>query len=335
MSDDGVRVTFDLGGFAAGILDAETAGTRAGAPVPLAEGTTVRVVAYRRAQAGTPDLALDTYLAEATFRAGADGSLAPCTVDAADNPLRLKVGEYDFYAITPALPLEADRRTVSVAHGVDFASSRTTASIAPQPAGAPQTVTLTTLERRCSNLYFTVSRKAENVTSAQITNVEMARLAHAPASATLIDPLPTGTNDAAYTMPAGTPGAEPYQYTVADETLPKSQEAFDLKMQVRFNNAAEVTDLEAEIPAMAFDPGLRYTFDVKLEGVAAILQLQITPWNVDAVWQTDLGEPLYITVTVGQWNIDEWTTDLGGRFVPIIRPDSWQANHNLDAQFGA
>lgn len=335
-----VPLELSLSGIAA---QAPSTWSRAEGVENLAQNTTVRVVAYRRS-AQEPDIARDTYIGEATFKALAGGVLSPCAVDDAGNAteapadydLFLRSGQYDLYAITPALKLDTDHHSVDVAHGVDFAASLTTVKIVPQGSGAAQDVTLNTLQRQCANIFFTISRKAENVTAAEILDVSMERMAHTPAHTSIESgSLPRGNNDAPYVMPEGTPGALPYEYSVSDELLPKSAEAFDLRMQVRFNNSAETSDLQAEIPAMAFNPGLRYTFDIKLEGGFVILELQITPWNVEAVWETELGEPLYFTIEVGRWNISQWDTDLGGRFVPVIRPDSWEANHDLSTEMGA
>lgn len=331
-------------GTAAGTGVSETSGlrTRAGAAVPLEEGATLRVLVYRRAEgAGAPNLAQDTFVGEETFRAGADGSLTPCAVDAAgeatqdaaSNDLFLRSGAYDFYALTPAVA-SADHRTVEVAHGMDFASSLTSAQIVPQSGGGPQTVTLETLQRRCSQVVCSITRQAENVSKAEISHVGLGRIAHSPAQASLTGPIPLGANDAEYVMPAGTPGPEPYQYAVADELLPRASAPFDLEIQVRFNGSPELSDLQAEIPAMAFEAGMRYTFDIKLEGGFIILELQITPWNVDAVWDTPVGEPPIITLVVGKWEIAGWTTDVGGVFIPVIDTTSWTVSGEWSTDVG-
>ncbi len=328
------------------VASAETARTRADiTPEALAAGSTVRVVAYRRSGSAA-DISADTYVCETTYVVAADGSLTPCTVgadgastgSAGASAMRLLAGTYDFYACTPALPLAADHRTVGVPHGTDYACSCTPAqTVAPQTGSAPQQVALATLERRCSQLCFSVTRQAENVARVRIVSSELRRIAHSPAEAFVGSALPTGTNDGTYAFPANTftQGAEPYQYSGLDEVLPKSSAVFDLKMQVVFNDAAEATDLQAEIPAMAFAPGLRYTFDLTLQGGFIVLTLQITPWNTDAVWDTLLGDAPYASVVVGTWEITGWSTDLGGVFIPSVDPNSWTANNNWSSDLGA
>lgn len=186
------------------------------------------------------------------------------------------------------------------------------------------------------SVVFSVTRKAENVTKVRINSVSLGRIAHSPASASLGSALPLGANDGSYVFPADAfvQGDQPYKYSGFDEVLPKSSAAFDLAMQVVFNDAGKPADLNAEIPAMAFAPGLRYTFDLSLQGGFIVLTLQVTPWNTDAVWDTAFGDPPYASVTVGTWEITGWTTDIGGHFVPQVDPASWSANHSLSPELG-
>ena len=312
----------------------------------LAPGSTVRVLAYtRRAAGAAADIERDTYVAEATYRVKDDYSLEPCVVDgmtgvatgtAGASPMRLRTGTYDFYALTPALSLTGHKEA-SVAHGTDYACSLTAAcAVATRQDVSTQTVVLATLERKCSRLAFSITRKAENVAKAVINSVELSGIARSPAAALLCENLPTGTNDGGYEFPQGTfvQGAEPYQYSGTDEVLPKSDAAFDLQMSVTFNEADRATDLQATVPAMAFDTGKRYNFDLSLQGGFIVLTLQVTPWNVDPVWDTSVGEPPYASVVVGSWEIREWSGEIGGNFVPVLDPGSWSENPQWDSEIG-
>ena len=51
-----------------------------------------------------------------------------------------------------------------------------------------------------------------------------------------------------------------------------------------------------------------------------MLTLQVTPWNVDPVWDTSVGERPYASVVVGSWEIREWSGEIGGNFVPVLDP---------------
>ena len=355
----GTEVGFSLAGVSAEVSSsgAVSSVSRAGAsglssggatramPENLAPGSTVRVLAYtRRAAGAAADIERDTYVAEATYRVKDDYSLEPCVVDgmtgvatgtAGASPMRLRAGAYDFYALTPALSLTGHKEA-SVAHGTDYACSLTAAcAVVTRQDVSTQTVVLATLERKCSRLAFSITRKAENVAKAVINSVESG-IARSPAAALLCENLPTGTNDGGYEFPQGTfvQGAEPYQYSGTDEVLPKSDAVFDLQMSVTFNEADRATDLQATVPAMAFDPGKRYNFDLSLQGGFIVLTLQVTPWNVDPVWDTSVGEPPYASVVVGSWEIREWSGEIGGNFVPVLDPGSWSENPQWDSEIG-
>ena len=287
----------------------------------LEAGVTVRVLAYQRRDGGVAaDIEQDLFVEEATYQVQDDGSLKACTVNASGEvtattgpAMRLRAGVYDFYALTPALPLIEYKR-VSVAHGTDYACSLTAGcGITVQEPTVVQTVELSVLERRCSQINFSITRKAENVAEAVIESAELSGIGRSPAEAVLCQPLPTGTNDGTYVFPPSIfkQEAEPYRYSGTDEVLPKSNAAYDLAMKVVFNGADEASALQATIPAMAFDPGKRYNFNVSLQGDFIVLSLQITPWNTDAVWDApDVGEPPYATFVVETWEISEWTTDV-------------------------
>ena len=97
--------------------------------VPLGEDVTVRIVAFKAGEQKNP--ATENFVAQQVY-AVSSGSLIPGTVDAdgkftASDALRMELlpGRYDFYAITPALPLHDDLTTVDVPNGVDYAVSAT------------------------------------------------------------------------------------------------------------------------------------------------------------------------------------------------------------------
>jgi len=156
--------------------------------------------------------------------------LTPCTVafdangkvssvsTAGASPLYLLPGTYDFYAITPAFA-SADHKSVSVAHGDDFASS-STASVElkfggaveqPKPGatdgskltGSDGAVTLAVLDRKCARLNFTVSRKSEGVEKAKFRSLWLSKLATSPKSSVSIDQdITADTDNSAENMPS-------------------------------------------------------------------------------------------------------------------------------------
>lgn len=348
--DDGkVAVSFIVPGIRVDVAPAESvASTRAVATEPFGEGVTVRVAAFRRAGTDAA-LASDTFVDDGTYMAVKEGGeivLKPCTIgtDGAGTldeagRLRLAAGTYDFYAITPALPLRSDNRSVEVGHGADYASSPTFAvQVERQPSGTAQSVELNFLERKCSKLNFAISRRHPNVDKAVFNSVKLGRIAAAPATPMLSEAIALGANTGEYTFPNGTFAElnETTNYLSGgfDEVLPKNTGAFDLSMNVTFNDG-DPTDLTAEVPALRFDPGYQYNFNLKLIGNLIELELVVMPWTDVPVWDTEFGNPtVSITITVGSWEIAGWETTIGGSHSPVIAPDSWTTNPEWSTDFG-
>lgn len=343
-NDDKVAVSFVLPGIRAEVAPAvPVASSRAAGDVvtePFDEGVTVRVAAFRRAGT-TAALASDTFVDDGTYMAVKEDDeivLKPCTV-AADGTgtldeagrLRLAAGTYDFYAITPALPLRSDNRSVEVGHGIDYASAPTLAvEVERQPSGTAQTVELDVLERRCSKLSFSISRLHPNVDKAVFNSVKLGRIAAAPVTPLLDAALALGANTGEYTFPSDTFAElnESTKYLSAgyDEVLPKSKGTFDLSMNVTFNDG-DPTDLTAEVPELAFAPGYQYNFNLKLIGNLIELELVVTSWVDVPGWDTEFGNSsISLIVTVGSWEIVGWDTTIGGGYSLIVGPGSWTLN---------
>lgn len=234
---DGVAIAFslDCGALSASVGAAQTGQTaQAGQPaqtaqpapmtaqtapatrtaVPIANGTTVRIVALHAGDAlGSTPAASATYyvtgeetadghlratLAPCSVTNDATGAVTACTPDAT-KVMRLKAGTYDFYAYSPALPLKSDGKTVDVYHGMDFAASATAGVVVksdgsttyPDPVNAaPATksatggaVELQTLERKCSFIRFSVTRTDEAaalVSSVSVDHMKLDKIAASP-----------------------------------------------------------------------------------------------------------------------------------------------------------
>lgn len=143
----------------------------------LASNTTVRVVAYK---SNTSNPATANYVADQAYYWNGT-KLVPCTVDAngnktadaAEQEMKLPYDNtYDFYAVSPALPLATDKKTLSTAvnNGMDYATttSKTTMQIPEQTT--PYALTLNTLQRQFAQVKF-------NVTSIGLTAVNLVELA--------------------------------------------------------------------------------------------------------------------------------------------------------------
>ncbi len=356
--DDGMAaVSFDLTGIGTQVVpdgeiatDGQTSRTRAGATVvPLDEGVTVRVVAYQRTGTNA-DIANDRYVTDKTYVAVKENDaivLKSCTiaddgtvtVNASERML-LRFGTYDFYAITPALKLDANHQKADVNHGVDYAASLTAAiEVVLQPGGAAQRVTLEPLDRKCTRLHFSIARLHQNVLKAVFNSVKLDKITKAPAAPLLGAAIATGDNTGSYEFPAGTFAelneTSEFLSSGADEVLPKSAADFDLKLNVTFNDDATATDLNATVSNLAFAPGYQYAFNLRLNGHMLELLLQVKNWDDAPSWDTGVGSPgADVVVVVGSWTVTGWETVSGGGLMPVIAPDSWTENPDWQTTFG-
>ena len=350
---DGVAIAFslDCGALSASVGAAQTGQPAQVAPiaqtaaqtalatraaVPIANGTTVRIVALHAGDAlGSTPAASATYYV--TGEETADGHkravLAPCTVtnDAtgavtaySDDPtkvMRLKAGEYDFYAFSPALPLKSDGKSVDVYHGMDFAASATAGVVVksdgsttyPDPMNAaPATkngaigrgaVELQTLERKCSKLVFTVSPKVttENGTSwssvrqAEFKVVRVFKLPKSPVSAVVpddiasADQVPMTTDVSTITNPADFAANGIFELAASDFKFKiyKAVEIDDLVL----NRYMNVTPNVITVGVREIVSSMQYegSFDIDIE--SNIGQINLTSAN----W-TSGNDPLYLEI---------------------------------------
>ncbi|MDE5962796.1 MAG: BF2992 family fimbrillin-A clan protein [Alistipes sp.] len=339
-----VAVTFTLPGVSADVSSDEClTGTRAAETdadveiVPLDEHVTVRVVVYQRTGANA-DIATDKYITDATYVTVKEDErmvLKPCAIGSdgtvtvkESERMQLRFGTYDFYAVTPALALDADHRRVDVNHGVDYATSLTGAiEVKLQPGGAAQQVTLTHLERKCSRLHFSISRSHQNIVKAVFNSVKVGKITKDPVTALLHAAIATGDNTGEFEFPTGTFAElneeSKFLSVGASEVLPKSKAAFELAMNVAFNDG-DPTDLKATVPEIAFAPGFEYCFNLRLNGDMLELRLQVLPWNEVPEWDATIGNPgSALIIIVGTWEVTGWNTSFGGQFTPVISTDSW------------
>ena len=258
----------------------------------LAENVTLRILAFRRV-GSNPNLSVDEYIAEGTYKAGEYGELSPV------NPLLLRDGTYDFYALTPA-DLAVNRTTgngggktctVSVGHSCDYATSltesRTVSETAPQ-------VTLTELTRRCTKLVFAlVPMQGANVAKLEVVSAQLTNMTNAPVEGKLHDLLAVSDASCGFTvsLPEFTAldNKKPLELSASTIVLPRKAGAFDYRMKVKFNGKNKETELVANLPGdLEFKPGYCYTFTFKLKGESAILELTVEPWT-EHTYSTDMG----------------------------------------------
>lgn len=317
---EGVVVSFTTPGMESGGSENTRAVTNT--YVPLDKNATVRVLVYRR-KGVNANLSVDEYIGENTYAADSYGQLSACVVDAdgkkttgAAAELRLIQGDYDFYAITPALPV-SDHKTLSVKHGMDYATSLTTASI-PTDLTASGKVTLTTLDRKCSKIEFNFDRKSTNVSQIAIDEVRLIDMSKGPLMGTLAQNLPNASvitdtiklGSSVFTIDA----TDAYKATGSTIALPKPAGDLKLGMKLKFNGFNKVITLTpATIKGLALAKGTRYIFKVKLKGGSVVLTLTVADWsgtyNVNA---DDLGESNSLTLKVGEWENVDFNASTGG-----------------------
>lgn len=303
-------------------VDLQQAATKTN--INLTEGTTVRVLVYKRA-AAVPDPGVDRYVTEKTYRIHSDGSFLPCKTDAdgvvVDSdaaPLELGGGDYDFYAYAPAVAMTT-RPTLQVPHGVDFIA---TAAVTKRVAGRRTNVDLLFTHKE-SQLHFTVTRKADANTvlsvAMQDEGVKVEKLAASPAVYTLGgDIAVAGT---AYSGVSEIPGSHFTQineYTTAalDTVLAREANvsaADDLKLtfNVLVNDALYKT-YTATVSGRQLLPGNRYLFNVTVkDGGAVLTMFELLPWTLNVMTDLEVGGDPSNGIVLAEWTEAEWSTGLG------------------------
>lgn len=297
------------------------------AEVNLTEGTTVRVLVYKRAAGGaTANPVADTYVSENTYRILSDGSFEPCVVDAAGKPtsatgkvMELITGTYDFYSYASAAAMTV-RPTLQVAQGTDHLG---TAVVTATVSGKRANVNLGSFKHKGSQLHFTVTRHADaNTVSAvamQAGGVTVEKLTASPAPYTLGQGI--GLTGLAYTGTSTIPGSTFTQvsdYTVAalDTILPRAANvlaADDLKLTFRLliNNSLYKT-YTTTLTKPAFLPGNRYLFRMTVkDGGAVLTMFELLPWTRNVMADNEVGGDPSNGIVLGEWTEAGWSSGMG------------------------
>ena len=283
----------------------QSPGTRAA----LAENTTVRVVAFT---AATGNPAQANYVAEQTYYMSG-GKLVPCTVDdngsfvavAPDAKMELERGSYDFYAITPALPLNEDKATVSVAHKVDYAASATKGVT----VDASKTYTLTQLDRKCVRVTFVIKKSANftELTALSVTpsgaGLSMPNLPAAQSVKMGAD-IPAAAGSETLTVPASAfTNTDATTATAATVLLPLAAADILLTCDLTYTTAtgsSRQTSFSSTAKNLALEKGKHYTFTLTIYPfdvsftVKAEFETTISDW-------TDVPAPAYPYVSEGRY----------------------------------
>lgn len=311
---------------------------------PLSDNTTLRILAFRRV-GQSPDLQADEYMGEGTYRASlGNGSLTLV------HSLLLRAGSYDFYALTPetatasggggsGIPgggsTTAPPYTVSVGHGMDYATSLTTGRTVDE---SNPSVPLNDLVRRCTRLVFELSPKAGNIKKVRVASAGLTNMTAAPVAAPLNAELPLAgvAQSDGLTIAGGSfsPPDKDLNTSAAAVVLPRMAGKFDFELDVSFNDMADAKFTAAMPPTLVFAPGTQYTFTLKMKGSSMQLTLTVVPWGESVMGgQGDIGASAPITVTVGAWENVTVPGETGGGN-PTVSTGQWILNPDLDVLFG-
>ena len=312
---------------------------------PLSDNTTLRILAFRRV-GQSPDLQADEYMGEGTYRASSgNGSLTPV------HSLLLRAGSYDFYALTPetatasggggsGIPgggggTTAPPYTVSVGHGMDYATSLTAGRAVDE---SNPSVPLNDLVRRCTRLVFELSPKAGNIKKVRVASAGLTNMTAAPVAAPLNAELPLAgvAQSDGLTIAGGSfsPPDKDLNTSAAAVVLPRMAGKFDFELDVSFNDMADAKFTAAMPETFVFAPGTQYTFTLKMKGSSMQLTLTVVPWGESVMGgQGDIGASAPITVTVGAWENVTVPGETGGGN-PTVSTGQWILNPDLDVLFG-
>lgn len=326
--------------------------TAAPSPTPLREGTTIRIGAYFRGNAGeqtSPVVFSATAPAyEAVYVVNADGTLSLCKVDdtgkqiaGAAEEMVVRRGIYDFYAVSPARKPVKDTdniyRIKDIPHKEDVMTSFVRGVLVSQSA---REVTLGVFSRKCAQVVFNVAPSRENVLP--FSRLEARRLMISKISssgATLIAGdetaiQPTGGEEGSTAQVIFEEGEfEPVESgtdpvglnKTTGVLLPKNTEPFDVEIEVQRDD--EQATLKATIDrSISFDAGKRYVFTLEVKNNESRLLMNVSAWNTVLLRDANVGAPdgpypdpeinpgIGTTFTVARWKEIIWSGngDVGG-----------------------
>lgn len=284
---EAVRVNFVVSG-----IEQTTEATKAGEA--LAEGTTVRIAAYYH-DPGNPQAS--TLCKEVTYCVR-DGKLVPCTVDGNGNftafggqDMELLCYAYDFYAVSPALPLSTDKRLVSqVPHGVDYATSVTAnQNISTSKV---QTVSLTTLRRRCAKVTFVVKGEDgfTDLTALHVNKLTVGGLRQTCTNVGINSSVPAGVGSTSYVLPGEAFTASGATTSSASAFLLPTTGAgritFDYGLTITVQGNSLTDTINGSIEALQLDAGKSYTVTLTVKRNSS--GLWVADWEINSM-STSIG----------------------------------------------
>ena len=274
--------------------------------VPLGEDVTVRIVAFKAGEQKNP--ATENFVAQQVY-AVSSGSLIPGTVDAdgkftASDALRMELlpGRYDFYAITPALPLHDDLTTVDVPNGVDYAVSATLGvTVETDDYTKAFSLKLNELDRKCVRIILKVkpTDRSDFITGLSLTP-DGGGARFSGISDTVRNACIDGANslqapvDGSYTIPSAA-------FTATDATtvaasavlLPLTSDHMKLECDLDYTLSGDAaprqTTLSADVP-LTLTQGQSCLLTLSVQQAQGSAYLSVTDWTVSELRLDELGQ---------------------------------------------
>lgn len=332
---------------------AEVVPHRSKSTVPMAQGTTVGVLAYQRSGSAAADVTADIFKAMKTYVAGSGGVLTPgLTDDSGDvvagdaDGMELHNGTYDFYAYSPAMKIEADHCTVKgIGHGTDFMAAVVPAQTVSRSASDVELV----FEHKCSKVRFNVKMTADmadNLLAAE--KAVLSQMAVSPAADYVLggDIAPSlGTADDVCTLGRVDPSSDGKSVSVWDVVLPKSSGAFAGDFYLTVGGVDYVLKAK-DIPAMSLGKGVQYIFTAVVRQGSVDLVLNVASWDAvsgsvnageggsagSGSWEDGSGETggnagTDHGIVIGSWDNIDWNGTMGGNPDPVtgaVEVGSWK-----------
>lgn len=330
-----------------GVPELLTRAGEPGTPTPLPQGATVRIGAYLTGSVEDPvkeaSFSATAPTFEATYVVGADGALLPCRVNengewvTGEAPgLIVRGGVFDFYAVSPARPLQKGSdgyyKITGIPHKEDVMTSVVRGVAVTKDS---RQVTLGTFRRKCVMLVFNVAPSKDNAlpfdtlygTSIVIKKISSSGAALIAGGDTGIPP--TG----------GSEGAEAQVAFIEEEfepvepesdpdgsglnkakgvVLPKDSRPFEVEITVVKEQKTATLKATIDKP-ISFDEGKRYIFTLEVKNDESSLLLKVLEWNAVVFTDANVGGPdvpytdpdinegIGTTVTVARWAEIPWS----------------------------
>jgi len=302
----------------------------------LEENTTVRVIAYK-SNASNPAQA--NYVADLAYCW--DGSkLVPCKVDAngqktddaVGQVMQVEVGSYDFYALSPALPLNDDKTTLATAVGnqVDYAVSKTTHAIPKQLV--PYVFDLEELERRCARVGLVIEPNPQYVGAALgVNSVTVTGLA-VPQNGVAVgaDLASPSSGTEALTLPAEDFSGSDAAFTSKEYILlPLGGATLTFVFDMTVNGTQK--SFTADLREITLAKSTKYTITATIDNESKIT-LSADPWENDEGNEPDFGGYPYVVdgnIIVLQdryGSAEGYPLHMPWRNTPAHYEDVWDAN---------